>query len=135
MTNGKTEIGELADELGIKTTVGIHALQQAIENVQLFDRKQQDYGPDNIGIWSELGVIVKCTDKIMRLRNLYTSGRAPNFESSDNCFKDFANYGLIGQLICKGLWPATAGLPLDDDSRGLTNGRDSSFVLGHRNLS
>ncbi len=102
----------LAARLGIKTEMGKAALRQALQNVQLFDKKQQDYGNLNIGLWAELGVVVRCTDKIMRLRNLLLNGdgtpssRNPAVaEPLEDTFADLSNYGLIGQLIRKGIWP------------------------------
>lgn len=96
----------LADKLGLKTDMGRAALRQAIQNIQLFDKKQQDYGSNNIGLWGDLGVIVRATDKIMRLRTLITSSEKPAIaETLCETYGDLANYGIIGQLIQKGIWP------------------------------
>lgn len=60
----------LAAELGIKTLIGQKALKLALENVQLLDRKQQDYGSQNIARHGEFGVLVRCDDKTARIANL-----------------------------------------------------------------
>lgn len=96
---------QLAQTLGIKTELGRAALRIAIQNIQLFDGKQQDYGPNNIALWGDLGVAVRATDKVMRLRNILISGQEPNNESIEDSFADLANYGIIGQLIRRGIWP------------------------------
>jgi hypothetical protein len=95
-----------SDKLGLKTDMGRAALHQAIKNIQLFDKKQQDYGSNNIGLWGDLGVVVRATDKIMRLRTLLTSKEKPAVaETLCETYGDLANYGIIGQLIQKGIWP------------------------------
>ena len=43
-------------------------------------KKQIDYGNLNITIWDVLGVAVRLTDKVMRLRELILGGRLPQNE-------------------------------------------------------
>lgn len=77
-------------------------------------RKQMDYGPGNIALWEELGVAVRLTDKVERLRNLFRSGRKPKNESIRDTFLDIANYGIIGLLLLDGQW----GLPFEAEEGG-----------------
>jgi len=118
-------IPNLAAELGIKTLIGQKALKLALENVQLLDRKQQDYGSQNISRHGEFGVLVRCDDKTARIANLLKKGQhkfdfssvfpddrelAPSpyhqavNESRLDSWLDLANYGLIGALVMKGEW-------------------------------
>jgi hypothetical protein len=99
-------IADIARALGLKTQAGIHAFEIAVENVQLLDRKQLDYGPGNIAAFGELGVLVRANDKIERLKNLHKTGRLndPQNESVTDSWLDLSNYGIIAQLIRKGLW-------------------------------
>lgn len=109
----------LAAELGIKTLIGQKALKLALENVQLLDRKQQDYGSQNIARHGEFGVLVRCDDKTARIANLLR--QQPKLELTDDpseqagpdkaqnesrldSWLDLANYGLIGALVLKGEW-------------------------------
>jgi len=107
----------LAAELGIKTEIGRKALKLALENVQLLDRKQQDYGSQNIARHGEFGVLVRCDDKTARLANLLKNrkpieltgdleGRpeAPKNEPVLDSWLDLANYGLIGAMCHLGQW-------------------------------
>jgi hypothetical protein len=121
----------LAAELGIKTLIGQKALKLALENVQLLDRKQQDYGSQNIARHGEFGVLVRCDDKTARIANLLKQRSQQKFDFSsvfpDSVFPephcpaasaldeaqnesrldswlDLANYGLIGALVLKGEW-------------------------------
>jgi hypothetical protein len=99
-------IADIARALGLKTQAGIHAFEIAVENIQLLDRKQQDYGPGNIAAFGEFGVLVRANDKIERLKNLHKTGRLddPQNESVTDSWLDLSCYGIIAQLIRKGLW-------------------------------
>jgi len=72
-------------------------------------KKQLDYGNLNITIWDVLGVAVRLTDKVMRLRELVLSGRPPQNESIRDTAIDIRNYGLILLMLVDGLW----GLPME----------------------
>lgn len=72
-------------------------------------KKQCDYGNLNIAIWDTLGVAVRLTDKVMRLRELILSGRLPRNESIRDTAVDIRNYGLILLMLIDGLW----GLPME----------------------
>lgn len=72
-------------------------------------KKQLDYGSLNIAIWDVLGVAVRLTDKVMRLRELILSGRLPQNESIRDTAIDIRNYGLILLMLVDGLW----GLPME----------------------
>lgn len=72
-------------------------------------KKQLDYGNLNIAIWDVLGVAVRLTDKVMRLRELILSGRLPQNESIRDTAVDIRNYGLILLMLVDGLW----GLPIE----------------------
>ena len=76
---------------------------------QIMIKKQLDYGNLNIAIWSVLGVAVRLTDKVMRLRELILSGRLPQNESIRDTAVDIRNYGLILLMLVDGLW----GLPIE----------------------
>lgn len=72
-------------------------------------KKQYDYGNLNIAIWDVLGVAVRLTDKVMRLRELILSGRPPQNESIRDTAVDIRNYGLILLMLIDDLW----GLPME----------------------
>lgn len=93
----------LAERLGLKTDIGRKALSLAIENIKTLDRKQQDYGSQNIARHGQYGVIVRCDDKTARLANLLNKDIAQN-ESVLDSWLDLANYGIIGALVSLGEW-------------------------------
>jgi len=92
---------------GIKTQAGRIALILALENIAMLDRKQLDYGPGNIASFGELGVLVRTNDKVERLKNLWRKNRMadPQNESVADSWRDLSNYGLIGEMCHRGIWP------------------------------
>jgi hypothetical protein len=93
----------LAERLGLKKDIGRKALTLAVENIKTLDRKQQDYGSQNISRHGQYGVIVRCDDKTARLANLINKDTAQN-ESVLDSWLDLANYGIIGALVSLGEW-------------------------------
>jgi len=68
-----------------------------------------DYGPGNINHahgGAINGLLVRIGDKFERLKNLVKKdGIKPQHESIEDSFKDLANYGVIGLMVQRGLWP------------------------------
>jgi len=96
----------IADKLGLETHQARTALKYAIDNLLLFDKKQKDYGPNNIAgnPCPELGVAIRANDKVQRLMNLLYNQASPNNESIADAWSDLSNYGLIGSLLNNGEW-------------------------------
>jgi hypothetical protein len=97
----------LATVLGLGTPIGIEALKTAHKNIQLLDKKHQDYGPGNISSFGEVGVLVRANDKIERLKNLWNTGRLQDGalnECAEDSWMDLSNYGIIAELVRKNLW-------------------------------
>lgn len=100
----KLHIEALAQTLGLKTKVGVSALELALEQVILLDKKQQDYGPHNIGKFGLQGLLVRINDKFERLCNLISNKVNPTNEPLEDSFVDMSNYALIGRLLMKDVW-------------------------------
>lgn len=96
---------QIAQALGLKTEAGVRALNVALENIQLLDRKQLDYGSRNISDFGQIGVLVRCNDKVQRLTNLSKKGGKAANESVEDSWLDLANYAIIGYLVATGNWP------------------------------
>jgi hypothetical protein len=77
----------------------------------VFCKKQQDYGPTNIGTGGEQGVAVRSGDKIARLFELLGMGAREGEERDSlneprrDSWLDIADYGIIGLLVHDGNWP------------------------------
>ncbi len=77
-----------------------------LQNIsKIFKQKQHDYGPENIAIFGEIGVLVRLSDKLERLKNLLLSGKEPNNESVEDTYDDISIYGQIAKLCRKNKWP------------------------------
>lgn len=63
-------------------------------------RKQHDYGPANITRFGRHGLMVRCHDKIARLKNLHLAraGHAANEALSDT-YIDIIGYATIGMML------------------------------------
>ena len=104
----------ISTTLGVCTEMGVEMVRAAMECVQLFDTKQQDYGSDNISSNGELGIAVRLQDKVSRMRHILLKELAAqersaqvfktNHEALEDSFKDAANYALIGLLLRRKKW-------------------------------
>jgi hypothetical protein len=67
--------------------------------VDLWCSKQADYGHGNITRFGDLGVIVRMSDKVERLKNLDKTGAAANNESVMDSWRDLLGYAVIGMML------------------------------------
>jgi len=105
----------------------LRMLQKSIDSVDSFERacrnealsiadilikKQHDYGQENILVFGEEGIMIRLSDKIHRLINLFKNRNAkPQNESVQDTFIDIAGYAIIGLMLQK----QTFQLPLQLD--------------------
>jgi hypothetical protein len=83
------------------------------DDLAVFVRKQADYGAGNIGAFGLAGVLLRSHDKTQRLANLARSAdsasaairSAVKGEAVEDTLGDLTNYGAIGRLVTRGLWP------------------------------
>ena len=73
-------------------------------DIQLFDKKQHDYGPGNIAKFGEFGVLVRTNDKLERLINLNKRGDSPANESVMDTWQDLSVYGAIARVVKQDQW-------------------------------
>lgn len=100
------EIDQLAKMLGLHTATAKDFLKIALENVILFDRKHEAYGPNNIRKGGTFGCVLRSSDKFERLFTMFENRRRKLVNESilDN-FRDISNYQIIAVMLEKGLWP------------------------------
>ena len=98
------QLEALAGAYGIETEMGREALRIAVDNIQVMDSKQRDYGSNNIATFGEYGVLVRTWDKVSRLKNLLQNNSEPKNESIEDSWLDLANYAIIGVLCRRNLW-------------------------------
>ena len=83
----------------------VEFIQQVLESITLFDKKQHDYGNANIAAFGEKGVLVRANDKMARLINLSKEDERANNESLDDSWRDLSIYGTIALMVRQGVWP------------------------------
>ena len=71
----------------------------ALEIAIMVAEKHKDYGPDNILVFKEQGLVVRMWDKIGRLKHLVWNKEVPKHESIEDTFKDLAGYAIIGLML------------------------------------
>jgi len=85
------------------------------EQLELFSKKHLDYGMSNISAGTLLateeerafaltGLWYRISDKISRWKNLLINNRRINNEPLTDTYQDIVNYGIIAQLVERGLW-------------------------------
>ena len=86
------------------------------EMLELFLRKQADYGPTNVGMGSEvvdtddkakrslIGLSVRMNDKVQRLLNLTLNNKIPKNESLEDTLIDIANYAVMALIVQRKVW-------------------------------
>ena len=85
------------------------------EQLELFSKKHLDYGMSNISAGTLLaneeersfaltGLWYRISDKISRWKNLLINNKVVNNEPLTDTYQDIVNYGIIAQLVERGLW-------------------------------
>ena len=82
-------------------------LDQAFETVneellQMFLKKHRDYGKGNILANGELGISMRVSEKIERLKHLLMTQQKPSNETNEETWIDIAVYGVLAVLLRRG---------------------------------
>lgn len=72
------------------------------ELMAMFLKKHKDYGKGNILAVKELGISMRISEKIERIKHLLLSDTMPNNESIDETWTDIAVYAIIAKLLRNG---------------------------------
>lgn len=84
-------------------------------------KKQHDYGPKNICEFGELGIIVRTSDKLARIKNLHSKhsqGIEPANEAVEDTWLDLAGYSVLAMM-----WRHETFLfPLENSGAGAPRG-------------
>ena len=79
-------------------------IELMLRDIELFDKKQHDYGPGNIAKFRDYGIVVRTSDKLERLVNLYKNNRTPENESIEDTWQDLSVYGAIARAVLHDQW-------------------------------
>jgi hypothetical protein len=97
-----SQIYELLECKELQTRPIIHKF---LSDIKLFDKKQHDYGPQNIAKFGTTGVLVRSSDKLERLINLYKREEQPEVaEPITETWQDLSVYGAIARVCEDGEW-------------------------------
>lgn len=82
-------------------------LDQAFANVnnellKMFLKKHKDYGKGNILSVKELGIALRITEKVERLKHLLMQQELPKNESIEETWIDIGVYSVIAVLLRRG---------------------------------
>jgi len=111
--DNKTLIDSIYKQLKCNEPQTKEIINEFLTDIQLFDKKQGDYGPQNISKFGVIGVLIRSSDKIERLVNLYktatlkkTNTPTPRNqdETVEDTWADLSVYGAIARIINKGKW-------------------------------
>jgi len=91
-------------ELDCSEVVTVAFINEILQDIKLFDKKQHDYGSRNISDFGEKGVLVRVNDKLSRLKNLIWGDKDPANESINDSWTDMSVYGVIARLVRNGKW-------------------------------
>ncbi len=72
------------------------------ELLAMFLKKHKDYGKGNILAVKELGIAMRLTEKVERLKNLLMTSKTPANESIEETWTDIAVYAVIAVLYRRG---------------------------------
>ena len=82
------------------------------ELLEMFLKKHKDYGKGNILANGEIGIAMRVSEKIERLKHLLMSQTKPTNETIEETWTDIAVYAVIARLVRSGKF---AGLEVDPD--------------------
>tara|TARA_Y100000401_G_scaffold77851_1_gene63463 strand:+ start:348 stop:671 length:324 start_codon:yes stop_codon:yes gene_type:complete len=81
------------------------------EQIELFAKKQHDYGPGNISMGGDkelalIALAVRMNDKVQRLLNILhnNNGKTAVEETLKDTFQDLSIYGIIAQIVYDEKW-------------------------------
>jgi len=85
------------------------------QQLELFSKKHLDYGMHNITAGTSLvnedersfaltGLWYRISDKVNRWKNMIITGRKAQNETLIDTYQDLTNYGIIAQLVERGMW-------------------------------
>jgi len=67
----------------------------------MLDKKNRDYGDDNLLKFGTFGILVRCSDKISRLEHIMTSKTNAVGESEEQEWLDIAGYAIQALRIIR----------------------------------
>lgn len=107
LANWPKLLEDLRLHLRLQEPLSDEFIKETYKLIEIFDKKQSDYGPTNIAKFGDYGVLVRMSDKIERIANMYKKNKRKGRvnESIEDNLRDIANYAIITLLWRNGKWP------------------------------
>lgn len=105
-----TLVNQIWSSLGCTEQQTKKIIAQFIDDIELFDKKQRDYGTNNISKFGTFGILVRASDKLERLANLYAKAKKTEIEKIEanepieDSWADLSVYSAIARVVDKGDW-------------------------------
>ena len=85
--------------------MNIEELKKILDEIEvLMKKKNEMYGDENIVKIGKQGVILRITDKIERLKNLFEKKINPPEETIEDTWQDIISYSVIGLMLERNRW-------------------------------
>jgi hypothetical protein len=84
------------------------------ELLEMFLKKHRDYGKGNILANKELGIAMRVSEKVERLKHLLMTGNEPSNEQIEETWVDIGVYSIIAVLYRRGWFQS---LEVSDDAK------------------
>ena len=85
--------------------MNIEELKKILDEIEvLIKKKNEMYGDENIVKIGKQGVILRITDKIERLKNLFEKKINPHEETIEDTWQDIISYSVIGLMLERNRW-------------------------------
>lgn len=85
--------------------MNIEELKKILDEIEvLIKKKNEMYGDENIVKIGKQGVILRITDKIERLKNLFEKKINPPEETIEDTWQDIISYSVIGLMLERNRW-------------------------------
>lgn len=84
------------------------------ELLDMFLKKHKDYGKGNILSVQELGIALRISEKIERIKHMLIQGNKPTNESIEETWIDIGVYAVIAVLLRRGQFESLDVKPTND---------------------
>ncbi|VVB77271.1 Uncharacterised protein [uncultured archaeon] len=89
---------------GLQSISGRNVDEVIAESYDIGVRKNTDYGSGNILKFGVIGLIVRETDKMERIKNLLKNEASFKKETVEDTLMDMINYAVYGKMLLDGVW-------------------------------
>lgn len=83
----------------LQDPVNVHDALAEVDS--MLKQKHHDYGEENLAAFGELGILVRTSDKLARLKNLVGKNAEVSDETREDTWRDLAGYAIQALILLK----------------------------------